>query len=94
MAEENTERIGIRQFGGTGYAEWSYRMEVMLDEKGLLEHVKGEQPVEPNDEWKRNDKKAKGLVYPRRSSGHDSRLYHGLRCLGYFEEHFQSVECS
>lgn len=62
MAEESSERIGIRQFGGAGYAEWSYRMEVMLDEKGLLEHVKGEQPQDPTEEWKQDDKKAKALV--------------------------------
>ena len=33
------DRYKLPLFGGTNYGDWSFRMEIFLDEKGILTHI-------------------------------------------------------
>lgn len=51
----------VKPFNGQNFADWKLRIELLLDEKDLLECVT-EEPNPDNARWKKKDKKCKSLI--------------------------------
>src|SRR6266576_2061091 len=63
MSEANVSQSmrNIKPFDGENFADWKLRVELVLDEQGLLEIVKDE-PNENNAKWMKNNKKCKAII--------------------------------
>lgn len=60
----DADKYGIKQFKGKDFSDWLYRVDALLDEKGVKEHTNRE-PTEANLEeaaWKTNDRAAKSII--------------------------------
>ena len=59
--------LSVTPFDGQDFAAWKFRVETLLDEKDLLDHIrdttsKDTATIPDPTAWARNDKKAKSLI--------------------------------
>lgn len=64
MASMGAPIGGIKQFDGTGYSNWEFRMKLLLEHHGVLEMLSTIPPVEPTEHatFKKSDVKARNLI--------------------------------
>lgn len=61
---EGNDKLGIAPFDGSNFANWSYRMRFLLQEKDVLSHVETVAPAVAarGAEWKKTEQKAMHLL--------------------------------